>query len=68
MNAAQIAAAKSEAIDFLEYSIFVLCSLLDIDSAGVSHPYVIPVPEDDPQYDQHLSLQRQVSAHATVTA
>jgi hypothetical protein len=54
--------AKSEARDFLEYSIYVLCMALEVDIETASPLMEIPVPEADPAYYNYVSLKRQLSA------
>ena len=54
--------AKSEARDFLEYSIYVLCMALEVDIETASSSIEIPVPEADPAYYNYVSLKRQLSA------
>jgi|DEB0MinimDraft_10_1074344.scaffolds.fasta_scaffold01125_18 hypothetical protein len=68
LSASRQAQAESEARAFLEYSIYVLCLLLGVDPASVDHPYTIPVAEGHPQYDQYLSLQKQLEALSAIPA
>jgi len=57
-----VAQAKLEAQDFLEYSIYILCSFLEVDVETASSDMVIPVTEEDLNYSNYLSLKRQLSA------
>jgi hypothetical protein len=54
--------AKEEARDFLEYSIYVLCTFLEVDIETTTSAIEIPVAEDDPNYYNYVSLKRQLSA------
>ena len=67
LNAERTAAAKQEATTFLEYSIFVLCTLLGLDPASVNHPYTVPTTDGDPFHDQHVALEKQVAALDAIT-
>lgn len=62
LSAAQIASAKDEAREFLEYSIYALCVMLGVNVAEVDSTYVIPVDSSDETHVLHLALQRQVQA------
>lgn len=68
LSAAQIAQAKSEAQDFLEYSIFVLCTFLEVDPETATSAMEVPVTEEDPNYYNYVSLKRQLSAFEALTA
>lgn len=54
---------KSEALDFLERSIYGLCLLLDVDIDALDSSIEIPVPETDDQYASYSSLKKQVLIH-----
>jgi hypothetical protein len=58
----QIFKARTEAMEFLEYSVYVLALHLNVEMQDLSSEYVIPVQVDDPQYSLYLSLTRQVTA------
>ena len=62
LTEAQVAAAKADAKEFLEYSIQVLCLTLDVDTADVSSSYAIPVAADDITYSAHQAIVRQATA------
>lgn len=62
LSAAQIASAKDEAREFLEYSIYALCVMLGVAIADVDSSYVVPVDSGDETYVLHLALKRQVQA------
>jgi hypothetical protein len=62
LSAEIVAQAKSEAGDFLEYSIYVLCTVLSVDVETASSAMDIPVEESDPSYFNYLSLKRQLAA------
>jgi len=68
LSPAIIAQAKSEAQDFLEYSIFVLCTFLEVDTQSATSAMEIPVPEGDPNYYNYVSLKRQLSAFEALTS
>lgn len=54
--------AKEEARDFLEYSIYVLCTFLEVDIETATSAIEIPVAESHPDYYNYVSLKRQLSA------
>jgi hypothetical protein len=60
--------AKEEARDFLEYSIYVLCTFLEVDIETVTSAIEIPVAEGDPDYYNYVSLKRQLSAFEALTS
>jgi hypothetical protein len=62
LTEAQVAAAKADAKEFLEYSIQVLCLALGVDTADVSSSYAIPVAADDITYSAHQAIVRQATA------
>ncbi len=62
LTEAQVAAAKADAKEFLEYSIQVLCLTLGVDTADVSSSYAIPVAESDSSYSGHQAILRQATA------
>lgn len=64
LSAEQTAKAQAEAREFLEYSILVLCSCLNIAVETLEDPYTVPVDETDEYYEAHLALSRQVAALA----
>lgn len=68
LSAENIAFAKEEAQDFLEYSIYVLCTFLEVDIATASSAMEIPVAESDPNYYNYVSLKRQLSALEALTS
>ena len=64
LSAEQIAKAQAEAREFLEYSILVLWSCLNIAIEELGDTYEVPVTSDDEYYEAHLALSRQVAALA----
>lgn len=57
----QIARAKSEAREFLEYSLFTIGVSLGVMPEDISSSLVIPVGENDPEYWSYTSLIRQAT-------
>ena len=64
LSAEQETLAKTRAKEYLEWSIFNMCQLLDVDSATLDTSYTIPVASDHPQYNAHDCLKKQVIAHS----
>jgi len=64
LSAEQVAKAQAEAREFLEYSILVLCSCLDVPVESLGDSYEVPVGDSDEYYEAHLALSRQVAALA----
>jgi hypothetical protein len=65
LSAERLAEAKSEARDLLEYSIYTLCLLLDVDIASIGDSYDIPFALTDhnvADYNNHFALKQQVAA------
>jgi hypothetical protein len=58
----QVAAAKAEAKEFLEYSSQVLCHTLGVDPTTVTASYTNPVAVDDAFYEAHECLRIQLAA------
>jgi hypothetical protein len=58
----QVAAAKAEAKEFLEYSTQILCHTLGVDPATVTASYTNPVAVDDAFYESHECLRIQLAA------
>jgi len=58
----QVAAAKAEAKEFLEYSTQILCYTLGVDPATVTASYTNPVAVDDAFYESHECLRIQLAA------
>jgi hypothetical protein len=65
LSAERLAEAKAEAKDLLEYSIYTICVLLDVDIASIGDSYDIPFALTDhnaTDYNNHASLKQQVAA------
>ena len=62
LSAAETAAAKADAVEFLEYSLQVLCLSLGMDPADASSSFTNPVDPEDPSYNSYLSVIRQATA------
>lgn len=67
LSEAQLAKAKQEAKDLLEYSIVVLCATLGIDVSTIDGSYEHDLPESHPEYASHESLKRQVANHTSIS-
>ena len=57
----QIARAKTEAREFLEYSLFTIGVSLGVMPDDISSSMTIPVGENDPEYWSYVSLVRQAT-------
>ena len=62
LTAEQVAAAKAEAKEFLEYSTQVLCLSLGIDPTTVTASYTNPVASGEPLHESHECLKVQLAA------
>jgi hypothetical protein len=62
LSAADTAAAKADAVEFLEYSLQVLCLSLGMDPADASSSFTNPVASDHPSYNAYLSVIAQATA------
>ena len=62
LTAEQVAAAKAEAKEFLEYSSQVLCQILGVDPTAVTASYTNPVASGDALYESHECLRIQLAA------
>jgi hypothetical protein len=62
LSEAEIAAARADAKEFLEYSLQVLCLSLGMDPADASSSFTNPVASDDPSYNAYQSVIRQATA------
>lgn len=67
LTAEEVAAAKAEAKEYLEYSTYVLCLSLGLNPADVNDPYTVPVEADDVLYSAHNCLRVQVAAHSALS-
>jgi hypothetical protein len=61
LTAEQVSRARTEAREFLEYSIFTIGLSLGILPEDISSSMTIPVGENDPEYWSYVSLIRQAS-------
>jgi|TARA_B100000029_G_scaffold496733_1_gene563415 hypothetical protein len=59
---AQVAAAKAEAKEYLEYSTQVLCLALGVDPATVTASYTNPETSGTEFYVAHECLRKQLAA------
>ena len=60
LNEASVLKAKAEAREFLEYSVFLLATLLDIEPEDISADMTIPVDELNHEFPYYESLVKQV--------
>ena len=67
LSEAQLAKAKQEAKELLEYSIAVLCMALNVDVSTIDDLYDHNVLEGQTDYAAHESLKRQVANYALLS-
>ena len=67
LSEAQLAKAKQEAKELLEYSIAVLCMALNVDVSTIDDSYDHNVLEGQTDYMAHESLKRQVANYALLS-
>jgi len=68
LTAEQIAEAKREAIEFLEYSIYTVTLLVGMVAEEVSGSMVIPVDENHPSYPSYVALKEQAAVLEGLTS
>lgn len=67
LTEAQLAKAKQEAKELLEYSIGVLCMTLGIDVSTINGSYDHDFVEGHSEYAAHESLKRQVANYVLIS-
>lgn len=63
----QLAKAKQEAKELLEYSIGVLGIALGVDVSTIDGSYDHEIPEESLEYASHESLKRQVANYILIS-
>lgn len=67
LSEAQLAKAKQEAKELLEYSIAVLCAALNVDISTIDDSYEHDFSETHSEYAAHESLKRQVANYVLIS-
>lgn len=67
LSGAQLAKAKQEAKELLEYSIALLCFSLNVDISTIDDSYQHGVAEGHSEYAAHEALKRQVANYALIS-
>jgi hypothetical protein len=67
LTEAQLAKAKQEAKELLEYSIGVLCMTLGVDVSTINDSYDHDFVEGHSEYAAHESLKRQVANYVLIS-
>jgi len=60
--------AKNEAIELLEYSIFAMCQILQVDVDALDSTFVNPTSEGEHLYECYEALINQVTIHESLTS
>jgi len=67
LSESQLAKAKQEAKELLEYSIGVLCIALGVDVSTINDSYDHDFAEGHSEYAAHESLKRQVANYVLIS-